>query len=370
MPLNYKKKYVITASIFNRILFIPLKILSYLLINNRLDVKKKILVQDGYRLGDIIMMSRVLYNIKALFHNAEIHFISSPEACSLLAHCRWVDKLISYKAPWAFGSGILFPLIHFVSAAIKISKERYTMAIDFQGDPRGAALLYLSGIPVRYSLNDFHASAFCTKTWNLPKQLVHQILRYEYLLEMITSSRLPEFDYPLWPKQNVDQLIHSAYLKKKSLIIMHPGASFKERRWSSDHFASLIKHCNDNNLDVILIGSTNDVPLIKEIIGKTNLQITFKTPSFSELEYLLQIADFVVCNDSFAAHAAWACRKKTVILFGPGNPHQVAPFTGNCFILWNNRVLAAPFDQWTGIADIDETQASTVFNTIKNNLVV
>ncbi|NLD94099.1 MAG: glycosyltransferase family 9 protein [Fibrobacter sp.] len=370
MPLNYKKKYVIAASIINGILYVPLKTVSLLFLIKRRTTKRKILVQDGYRLGDIIMMSRVLFNLKASFRDAEIHFITSADACSLLEHCRWIDKLITYKAPWAFGRGIISPVIHFFSAAFKLSSERYSMAIDFQGDPRGTALLYLSGIPIRYSLNDFHASAFCTRTWSLPKQLVHQVVRYEYLLEKITSSKLPEFDYPLWPQQNMDNQRAFVYQKKKPLIIIHPGASFKERRWSCNNFALLIKLCTEHDLDVILIGSTHDIPLIQEIIEITNLQIKFRTPSFSELEYLLQISDFVVCNDSFAAHASWACRKKTAILFGPGYPHQVAPFTGNSFILWNNKVLTAPFDQWTGVADIDTTQADTVFNTIKNNLAV
>jgi len=370
MPLNYKKKYVIAARIVNILLYIPLKILACLFLKKRSGSINKILLQDGYRLGDIIMMSRVLYNIKKLFGNAEIHFITTPEACSLLGHCGWVDRLIPYRAPWAFGSGIVSPVIQFIDTAFKLSKERYTMAIDFQGDPRGAALLYLSRIPIRYSLNDFHASAFCTKTLALPGKIVHQVLRYEYLLEKITLSKLPEFDYPIWPKQNIDNLDNSAYHKKKPLILMHPGASFKERRWSSDHFASLIKFCYDKNLEIMLIGSTHDVPLMKDIIEKAALQITFRTPSFSELEYLLSIADFIVCNDSFAAHAAWACHKKSVILFGPGNPHLVAPFTGASFIVWNNRVISAPFDQWTGIADINETKAETVFNIIKNNIAV
>lgn len=370
MPLNYKKKYVIAACIINGILYLPLKAISFLFLIKQHNTKRKILIQDGYRLGDIIMMSRVLFNLKASFRDSEIHFISSPDACSLLAHCRWVDKLIVYKAPWAFGRGMVTPVINFFSTAYKLSSEHYSMAIDFQGDPRGAALLYLSAIPIRYSLNDFHASAFCTKTWNPPKQLVHQVVRYEYLLEKITSSKLPEFDYPLWPKQNMDNQRTIVYQKEKPLIIIHPGASFKERRWSSNNFASLIKLCKENNLDVILIGSTHDIPLIQEIIELANLQIIFRTPSFSELEYLLQISDFVVCNDSFAAHASWACHKKTAILFGPGYPHQVAPFTGNSFLLWNNKVLTAPFDQWTGVADIDTTQADTVFNTIKNNLAV
>jgi heptosyltransferase-1/heptosyltransferase-2 len=281
-----------------------------------------------------------------------------------------VDKLISYKAPWAFGSGILTPFVQFVSTAYKLSKEHYTMAIDFQGDPRGVALLYLSGIPLRYSLNDFHVSAFCSKTWTLPGHIAHQIARYEYLLEMITSSKLPEFDYPLWPKQNIGKSANSIYQKKKPLIIMHPGASFEVKRWSSDRFASLIKQCIGNKLEVILIGGTQDIPLIKEIIRKTDLPIVFKTPSFSELETLLQIADFVVCNDSFAAHAAWACRKKAAILYGPNNPRLFAPFTGNCFILWNNKVLTAPFDEWNGIEDIDKTQSETVFNIIKKNIAV
>jgi hypothetical protein len=68
------------------------------------------------------------------------------------------------------------------------------------------------------------------------------------------------------------------------------------------------------------------------------------------------------------SHVAWAINKKSVILFGPGNPHQVAPFTGANIIIWNDQVLNPPFTEWTGPVSINKISPSIVFSAIQKQI--
>ena len=223
MPLNYKKRSVFAAVFFGTILYLPLKAFSRFFIDKNKRHPKHILIQDGYRLGDIIMMSRVFSGLRQRYKDAQIHFISSPEACGLLQNSHWVDKTIPYRAPWCFKSGFFQSIVLFVNMAIKLTKAQYDIAIDFQGDPRGCALLYASRIPYRFSTRDFGASAFCSKTWNFPKSIHHQLLRYEFLFQKATGTTLPPFISPSWPSQG-NNTTSNNYDGKKTILI-HPGAS-------------------------------------------------------------------------------------------------------------------------------------------------
>lgn len=366
MPLNYKKSSAIASFFLGSLLYLPLKTLGLLFVRKNNFPIKRILIQDGYRLGDIIMLSRVFSGLRQKYQDAEIHFLSSPEACDLLKNAHWVDKLLPYKAPWCFRSGFFHSIVLFIKMAIELTKAKYDIAIDFQGDPRGCALLYASRIPTRFSTRDFGASAFCSKTWNIPSTILHQILRYEFLFQKVSGTTLPKFDHPTWPSQKT----YVSPVKSDSIkrILIHPGASSVKRRWHAENFAILIGECINKNYHTSLIGGPGDRSLLESICaynpGKTN----FLIPTFSELESLLFQTDCIVCNDSFMSHVAWAVNKKSIILFGPGNPHQVAPFTGANTIIWNDQVLDPPFMEWTGPVGINKTSPSTVFAAIQKHI--
>lgn len=365
MPLNYKKSSVFAAFILGYLLFIPLKLFALIFFHKKRTIIKRILIQDGYRLGDIIMMSRIFINLRLQFPKAEIHFITSPEACELLKRSGWVDNLIPFKAPWCFKTGLYNTIKYFIKMGMELSQYRYDTSIDFQGDPRGCALLYISRIPNRYSMSDFGASAFCSQTYTIPKNIYHQISRLEFFFEKVTGTKLPAFVTPVWPpqKQNIIPIP-----KIQKTITIHPGASLPERQWSKHHFSELIVQCINNNFSVELIGGPEDHDLLNSIKKICKIEIHFTLPSFGDLELLLSNSDFVICNDSFMGHAAWAFNKKAILLFGPGNPHIIAPCTGNIQIAWNNLILKPPFKEWTGAVNINKTVPLTIFNKINSLL--
>ena len=312
------------------------------------------------------MMSRVFSGLRQRYKDAQIHFISSPEACSLLQNSHWVDKIIPYRAPWCFKSGFFQSIVLFVNMAIELTKAQYDIAIDFQGDPRGCALLYASRIPYRFSTRDFGASAFCSKTWNFPKSIQHQLLRYEFLFQKATGTTLPPFISPSWPSQGNNTASNNYDVKKT--ILIHPGASSTKRQWSTEFFAAVIKECIKKNYSIKLIGGPGDKTILESICKCCCDEIDFVIPTFFMLEAFLLQADCIVCNDSFMSHVAWASNKKAVILFGPGNPHQVAPFTGANTVVWNNQVLHAPFKEWTGPVSVNNTSPSTVLAEVQKHL--
>jgi ADP-heptose:LPS heptosyltransferase len=366
MPLNYKKSSTIASFFLGSLLYLPLKTLGLLFVSEKDSPIKRILIQDGYRLGDIIMLSRVFSGLHQKYQGAEIHLLSSPEACDLLKNAHWVDKLLPYKAPWCFKSGFFHSIILFIKMAIKLSRNKYDIAIDFQGDPRGCALLYVSRIPTRFSTRDFGASAFCSKTWNIPSTIQHQVFRYEFLFQKISDTTLPPFDHPLWPQQHND--IPPINSDSKKRILIHPGASSVKRRWQAENFAILIGECINKNYSTSLIGGPGDRSLLETICTYTSDKLNFFIPTFSELESLLLQTDCIVCNDSFMSHVSWAINKKSIIIFGPGNPHQVAPFTGANTIIWNDQILNPPFMEWTGPVSINKTSPSTVLSAIQKHI--
>lgn len=364
MPLNYKKRSVFAAFFFGSLFFFPLKLFS-LTFKKSFSSIRKILIQDGYRLGDIVMMSRVFINLRLQFPNSEIHFITSAEACELLKRSGWVDNLIPFKAPWCFKTNLFNTIQSFIEMGKKLSKYNYDMAIDFQGDPRGCALLYISRIPIRYSMGDFGASAFCSRTYTIPKNIQHQIFRLEFLFEKVTGSKLPALITPVWPPQ-MQNIVPVNKMQKT--IAIHPGASGLKRQWDKSNFSELINLCINNNFSVELIGGPADYDLLNSVKKRCKYMIQSTIPSFGDLELLLSNADCVICNDSFMGHVAWAFNKKAILLFGPGDPHQVAPFTGNIRIGWNDLILKPPFQKWTGAVDINKTTPLTVFNEINSLL--
>lgn len=366
MPLNYKKSSVFAAFFFGSLLYLPLKLFDFFFIAKNKSPIKRILIQDGYRLGDVIMMSRVFSGLRQRYQYAEIHFISSPEACELLRNSGWVDKLLPYRAPWCFKSRFFHSIKTFFRMSIQLNKTKYDMAIDMQGDPRGCALLYASRIPNRFSTRDFGASAFCTKTLNIPISIQHQLLRYEFIFQKITGSVLPEFSAPSWPPQN--GITRTVMCDTKKMILIHPGASSPKRRWSVENFATIINECLKKGYNVRLIGGPGDKSLLESICTYSKGKIDFLIPTFSELETILLQTDCVICNDSFMSHVTWAFCKKSVILFGPGNPHQVAPFTKTNTIIWKDQVLFPPFKEWTGPVEINKTSPSTVLTAIQKHV--
>ncbi len=100
----------------------------------------------------------------------------------------------------------------------------------------------------------------------------------------------------------------------RKLIVIHPGASDKDRQYPPEKMADLIKMCrqkNDNN--IIIAYSEYDEEYISALHGLFKGKLnSIQTKSISELAGILSIADIAVVNNSGPRHLAAAVGTKTV----------------------------------------------------------
>jgi ADP-heptose:LPS heptosyltransferase len=189
-----------------------------------------------------------------------------------------------------------------------------------------------------------------------------------YLLEKIAGHELRDSVLPDWPLQNAHSGKTSTYRDVKKRIVIHPGATVINRNWGSDKYAELINLCSNRHYQIDLIGGPGDEAKLQEITGMCKSEQPYTITTFEVLEEKIDLADCIVCNDSFMSHAAWAKKKAAVIIFGPANPHFFAPFSGPIRVAWNNLILTMPYELWTGPVPIASTDADTVMNAVEQLL--
>ena len=111
-------------------------------------------------------------------------------------------------------------------------------------------------------------------------------------------------DVKLWPKERYVQLIDA--LAKKYSIVLVGGKK-------------------DNRICSWIRAHAKNKKRIKNTCGKT---------TFGQTGATLELCKFIVCNDSGAMHIASCVNDRVISLFGPTNPHVLAPLNNGSIFIW------------------------------------
>lgn len=371
MALNYKRRSVLAARILGFVLFIPLRIVRLILFRSseRNADPKRILIQDGYRLGDLLMLMPAGQFLRARFPRATIDIITSAAGCCIVDNLGVYNHCISYDAPWAFPQSPLHSVAAFFSMARTLAKTRYDSAFDFQADPRGCACLFFAGIPELISFPDLGASPWCSRTVAPPPKSFHQVERYNFLLESVYRAAI-KTKSPFWPQAHATPVSDNRAVPNRPYVLIHPGASRAEKNWGDEHFVQLVNEVTARGYAVVVAGGKPESALL-DIISKRcgESRVQCLQPSLDRFRTLVEGARAVVCNDSFAAQAAWALATPVLVMFGPTDPRMFAPQSCTCSVGWNDSILTWPFADWTGPAAVGKTTLATVTTWIDTHVV-
>jgi len=156
-----------------------------------------------------------------------------------------------------------------------------------------------------------------------------------------TVEKLPQLNYSLNDKKNIDNLLKKYNINKKMLIGLGIGAaeSAKSRMWPMERFAELSDYLiKKYNAKIILIGNREE----KNFTDQLQNLIKNKNNSFNvagkinvrEMFYLISLCKLFIGNDSGPMHVAAAQGVKTIGLFGCNLPVRFAPFGKNNYFLY------------------------------------
>ncbi|AZZ54686.1 glycosyltransferase family 9 protein [Rathayibacter iranicus] len=110
------------------------------------------------------------------------------------------------------------------------------------------------------------------------------------------------------------------------LVLIHPGATDRRRRWPSASFAEVARALLADGARVLVVGDASDVPAAEEIVDAAPGTLSWAgAVELPDLAPLLSLADLVLGNDSGPRHLAAAVGAPTVGIFWVGNAINAAP---------------------------------------------
>lgn len=261
-------------------------------------------------LGDHIMALDTYRGIRKRFPDSHL-CLFVPENLKGLISKRIVDEEWGFKKEQLRSPELL----------IQLRKRQFDLSISLTASWSSALLFYRAQIPNQVGFSESGSGILLTSSmaWKGVKSGLHKSELYLQILSLVGHASI------LNEKEKKEEQVR---IEKKDFWVIAPGASIPLREWP--YFPELIfeikKRYPHQNIKVV--GTHSELVWksrlarwklegVEDHIGKTSLP---------ELEQICKEAQMVIANDSGVAHLSGThCKTPTLVIFGPGNPHYIAP---------------------------------------------
>lgn len=260
-------------------------------------------------LGDVVTGLHLLATLRARAPSARVGWLVEERFASLLGGHPQIDSLHVFRR--RLGS-----LPRLVRA---LRRQRYDLALDFQGNFKSGLLARLSGARRVVGLGpplsrEFHGLFVRER---VPPPPGHRL-----------EAGLALLDAALGPGPRAEGIL-PIRPEPHGGILLHPGTSrfgaFK--RWPPDSFALLADRLAERlRAPVLLTAGPGERPDTEAVAEKMRIRAQIREPrNLQELGAVLAGARLVVAGDTGPAHMAAILQVPTVVLFGPKDPALFAP---------------------------------------------
>jgi ADP-heptose:LPS heptosyltransferase len=278
---------------------------------------QKLVVFRGLYLGDLVAATGALRALRRGYPRAEITLVSLPWARALAPHLAHVDRLLPYPgAPGLDGKGDGGDLEEFLE---RVRAEEFDLAVNLHGrGPISTRLVARFGARrVAGFANEEAPILDIEVPWDAEAHESCKLLLLAEKAGGASSGPEPELHVHTEDDERAHSLL-PARLRRRPLVLVHPGASVPEKRWSEESFGWVTESLARRGYAVAVTGSAGEKELTHQVSEKVtgSLDLGGKT-DLSTLIALVARANVVVSNDTGPAHLAYALRTPSVTLFGP-----------------------------------------------------
>ncbi len=293
--------------------------------------RQKIVVARYRLIGDSILSIPFLRALRRQNPQAEIHLLIGDDAISLMAHCPYVDKVITFE-PRKLG---------YWQAMRLVRRERYDVAYILKRSLSSAMMMFLAGIPERIGF-DTEGRGFLL-TQRVPYRPKEQHEAQCYLDLLPKSDSPPDMALALWlPEEVQESAAKRISGVKRPRITLHATSSKPAKCWPITHFATLAQMLIETyDAQLYCFGTADERALYDAMIAalpearRANVNNLCGETSLIGTMGILPHMDLVVANDSGMIHMAAMADVPVVCLFGPMDPNQWHPLSQRVTILTN-----------------------------------
>ncbi len=274
----------------------------------------KILIIQLRRIGDVLLTTPVIESLRERFPESQIDFLVERSAYDVLTGNPYLNNII-------LSNKSFFEQIKLIK---RIRKERYSLILDFLGNPRSAWITFFSAARYRVGF-DFPGRKFayniCVKRDTEPKYLVDFKLDALRTIGITSPRKKTFFHIPDDAKVFRNDSLGKYLIEDKILIGMAPNSRRKARIWLKEYFTQLADRLIDKyNSQVILFWGPGEKESVEEIASlMKNNPIISPPTDLKQLAALIDRCDVMITNDNGPKHIAVSVGTPTLTIYGPTN---------------------------------------------------
>ncbi len=293
-----------------------------------------ILVIQLKRLGDVILTTPALRELRKLFPLAQITLLLDHHSSAVAPAIADVDEV------WIYDRSASFNLWY------RLVRRGFDLCLDFTGNDRSALVSFFSKAAQRVGFSFVAKRA--ARSWgytHLVQSLVREKHTAEHYVDLIRflGEFVPEVGASL---RLADSVERSAERLRREIgipgpyFVFHPGAARPEKYWVAGRWATVIQHTQTRlGLPCLITGGRDPA----ELRHVADILACSRDPSgiFSlagKVDFLLSAAiieqgTLFAGVDTAAAHVASAFRRPELVLFGPTNPFHWHPMHDSAVVV-------------------------------------
>ncbi len=282
---------------------------------------KKILCIKPRGIGDIVLSTIILENLRDYFPEASIDYLTEDFAKDALLNNPLVRKIHSMeKSEFS------------LKVALRLRKEKYDLVFDLWSNPRSAQITFLSGAKFR--------SGFAYRGRKYAYNLLADSGRgehhsAEHNLELLKAAEIPvqskQVHYHLSDEENKAgaDFIKENFNDGEFIVGIIPSGGWDSKRCDAPKWVDICLAASEKYKAKFLIlwgpGDENDADHINNVLPDKS--VIAPLTSLREMSGMINNCSMVIANDSGPMHISAALGVPTLGLFGPTNPKMHGPYS-------------------------------------------
>jgi heptosyltransferase-3 len=290
---------------------------------------RNILVVKLRYLGDVLLATPVITQLRRAFPQAKITMLVNRGTEQMVqGHPALDDVLIAEKEGIAAQAAF----------CLALRRRGFDCVIDLTDGDRAAMLSWATGAPVRIGFNQeqrWRGMAY-TRIALPSAQDVHRIERD--LSSLRALGIVPEPGQPVLSlsreEEETGQRILAdcgIVLGRSPLVMLQPGARYWFKAWPVDRFVELANRLTASmDCQILVGGSPQETELANRLVSQARSRAVSLAGRVSVRHYaaVLKRCALFIGNDAGPLHMAAALGIPVVGLFGPSNPAEWGPRSG------------------------------------------
>jgi ADP-heptose:LPS heptosyltransferase len=282
---------------------------------------RRILVIKLRAVGDVVLASIVLDNIRRAFPDAHLDVLTENASAAIVRTHPAVSGTVVYDRKTMSGLDLIRT----------VRRNRYDLVIDLFGNPRTALVTRLSGARHRVGYR-FRGRTYAYNHVVEPRGgSVHNT---QFNLDALEHIGIPIVDRAVHlspsaaDRSYVDGFLTDAGLNGKTLVAINTGGGWYTKRWAIERFAALADRiAAGTGFAIVLPWGPGQKEEVEELQRVMRAHAFIPPPTtLMQLTALFERTAYVVSNDSGPMHIAAAAGSRVLGIFGPTRPELQGPY--------------------------------------------